>query len=316
MSSSELPDFGEDVDLTLRHVSRQFPMSFAKALLPDRWKVTAATWLDTQVTSRQRRLDRVLDVQAGEERRLEHVEWQLEWEANVPERMFEYHVLVAMNVMDNTSATHLRPPIRTTVVLLSGREKPWPGRGAYRTSPRGEPFSGVVFRIDAVYQKTVAELCARASPFWLIFTPLAVDADPLTMKRAVAELRARANGRELEELLVAMVVMAEIDKRSRNLREVILPLLREETVMQNWFYKQGEARGEARGREAGQALGEARGKAVGEATALLRILERRGIAVPPEARDKILTCTTTAMLETWLDRALTAAGIDEVLTDS
>ncbi|MBK8257640.1 MAG: hypothetical protein IPK82_33840 [Polyangiaceae bacterium] len=84
MSSSELPDFGEDVDLTLRHVSRQFPMSFAKALLPDRWKVTAATWLDTQVTSRQRRLDRVLDVQAGEERRLEHVEWQLEWEANVP----------------------------------------------------------------------------------------------------------------------------------------------------------------------------------------------------------------------------------------
>ncbi|MBK8252651.1 MAG: hypothetical protein IPK82_08275 [Polyangiaceae bacterium] len=110
MSSSELPDFGEDVDLTLRHVSRQFPMSFAKALLPDRWKVTAATWLDTQVTSR--------------------------------------------------------------------------------------------------------------------------------------------------------------------------------------------------------------GKAVGEATALLRILERRGIAVPAEAREKILTCTTTAMLETWLDRALTAAGIDEVLTDS
>ncbi|MBK8257639.1 MAG: hypothetical protein IPK82_33835 [Polyangiaceae bacterium] len=140
------------------------------------------------------------------------------------------------------------------------------------------------------------------------------------MKLAVDALRARANGRELEELLVAMVVMAEIDKRSRNLREVILPLLREETVMQNWFYKQGEARGEARGREAGQALGEARGeargKAVGEATALLRILERRGIAVPPEAREKILTCTTTAMLETWLDRALTAAGIDEVLTES
>ncbi|MBK8257870.1 MAG: hypothetical protein IPK82_35030 [Polyangiaceae bacterium] len=101
-----------------------------------------------------------------------------------------------------------------------------------------------------------------------------------------------------------MVVMADIDKRSRNLREVILPLLREETVMQNWFYKQGEARGEARG------------KAVGEATALLRILERRGIAVPAEAREKIVTCTTTSTLETWLDRALTATAIDEVLTDS
>ncbi|MBK8257833.1 MAG: hypothetical protein IPK82_34845 [Polyangiaceae bacterium] len=307
MSSSELPDVGEDVDLTLRHVSRQFPRSFAKALLPNREEITAATWLDTQVTSRQRRLDRVIEVQVGEERRLEHVEWQLEWEANVPERLFEYHVLVAMTVMDKTSAAHLRPPIRSTVVLLSGREKPWPNSGEYRTSPQGELFSGVSFEIEAVYQKTVAELCARASPFWLIFAPLAVDADANNMKLAVDELRARARDRELEELLVAMVVMADIDKRSRNLREVILPLLREETVMQNWFYKQGEAKGEARG--------EARGKAVGEATALLRILERRRIAVPVEAREKILTCGDTSQLETWLDRALTAAAIDEVLTD-
>ncbi|MBK8257748.1 MAG: hypothetical protein IPK82_34405 [Polyangiaceae bacterium] len=79
MNSSELPDFGEDVDLTLRHVSRQFPRSFAKALLSHGGEISSATWLDTQVTSRQRRLDRVLEIQAGEERRLEHVEWQLEW---------------------------------------------------------------------------------------------------------------------------------------------------------------------------------------------------------------------------------------------
>ncbi|MBK8256216.1 MAG: hypothetical protein IPK82_26560 [Polyangiaceae bacterium] len=316
MNSTELPDFGEDVDLTLRHVSRQFPTSFAKALLPNRKEITGATWLDTQVTSRQRRLDRVIEVQAGEERRLEHVEWQLEWEASVPERLFEYHVLVAMTVMDKSNVAHVRPPIRTTVVLLSGREKPWPSSGECRTSPPGELFSGVSFEIDAVYQKTVAELCARASPFWLIFTPLAVDADAANMKLAVNELRARARDRELEELLAAMLVMADVDKRNRNLREVILPLLREETVMQNWLYKQGEARG----REAGKALGEAHGreigKAVGEATALLRILERRGTAVPAEAREKILACTNTSQLETWLDRALTATVIDEVLTES
>ncbi|MBK8257749.1 MAG: hypothetical protein IPK82_34410 [Polyangiaceae bacterium] len=241
-------------------------------------------------------------------------------------------MLVALTAIGDASAAHLRLPIRTTVVLLSGREKPWPGSGEYRTSPQSEPFSGVVFRIDAVYQKTVAELCARSSPFWVIFAPLAVDADPLNMKVAVDALRARASGRELEELLVAMVVMADVDKRSRNLREVILPLLREETVMQNWFYKQGEAKGEARGeargkslgeahgREIGKAIGEAHGreigKAIGEATALLRVLERRGIAVPAEAREKILTCTNTSQLETWLDRALTATAIDEVLTES
>ncbi|MBK8258199.1 MAG: hypothetical protein IPK82_36720 [Polyangiaceae bacterium] len=48
----------------------------------------------------------------------------------------------------------------------------------------------------------------------------------------------------------------------------------------------------------------------------MRILERRGIAVPGEAREKILTCTNTSQLETWLDRALTAAAIDDVLTES
>ncbi|MBK8258534.1 MAG: hypothetical protein IPK82_38475 [Polyangiaceae bacterium] len=224
-----------------------------------------------------------------------------------------------MAMVGETSQPDLRPPIRTTVVLLSGREKPWPDLGEYRTSPRSEPFSGVTFRIDAVYQKTVAELCSRASSFWLIFAPLAVDADAPNMKRAVSELRTRAQGRELEELLVAMVVMADVDKRSRNLREVILPLLREETVMQNWFYKEGEARGKALGETLGEArgkaLGETLGRAAGEATALLRILDRRGIAVPAEAREKILTCTNTSQLEAWLDRALTAATIDDVLAD-
>jgi hypothetical protein len=35
-------------------------------------------------------------------------------------------------------------------------------------APEGEPFSGVRFRIDAVYQRTAAELAARGSPLWMI----------------------------------------------------------------------------------------------------------------------------------------------------
>ena len=59
--------------------------------------------------------------------------------------------------------------------------------------------------------------------------------------------------------------------------------------MQNWLFKQGEARGEARG------------MAHGEANALLRILERRAVPVTDEARSRILACTSTTQLDAWLD---------------
>ena len=42
--------------------------------------------------------------------------------------------------------------------------------------------------------------------------------------------------------------MADTDKRRRGLRQVILPLLEEEKVMESWVYKQGEEKGIDKGR--------------------------------------------------------------------
>jgi hypothetical protein len=138
------------------------------------------------------------------------------------------------------------PRIRSTLVLLSGREKPWPEYGEYRTSPdapEGEPFSGVKFRIDAVYQRTVAELEARGSPLWMVFAPLAVDADPERMKAVLDKLRAETSRRDFGELAVALTVVAAKDKRQRGLREGILALLKQEDVMQSSVYKMGKQEG-------------------------------------------------------------------------
>lgn len=65
----------------------------------------------------------------------------------------------------------------------------------------------------------------------------------------------------------------------------------------------------------GKAEGEAKGKAEGEANALLRVLARRGIEVPAGARDRITSCLELEQLETWLDRAVTATSIHDVLRD-
>jgi hypothetical protein len=248
----DLPDVAEDLDLTLRHVSRQFPEQFARALLPPGTVITSASWTDTQVTSRQRRLDRALDVVADGARRLEHTELQLEMEADVPFRIYEYHTLLSLAVAAETPLGATPPRIRSTLVLLSGRDQPWPAEGAYRTSPDDAPFSGVSFRIDAVYQRTVAELAARHSPLWMIFAPLAVDADPARMKQVIDALRAETSPREFGELAAALTVVATKDRRHRDLRGAILALLKEEEVMESSVFELGKQRGEQTGELRGE----------------------------------------------------------------
>ena len=185
-------------------------------------------------------------------RRLEHVELQLEMTADVPFRIYEYHTLLSLALAAETPFLEVGlPRIRSTLVLLSGREKPWPEEGEYRTSPDDVPFSGVSFRIDAVYQRTVAELAARGSTLWMIFAPLAIDADPDRMKVVLQDLRAQTSPREFGELAAALTVVAGKDKRRKGLREAILGLLSEEDVMENWVFKLGEQRGEQRGEQQG-----------------------------------------------------------------
>ncbi len=81
------PDDADTLDFTLRHVTRQFPEHLARALLPPGTVITSARWSDTQLTSRQRRLDRALEVVAGGRTLLEHTEWQVEMEADTSFRM-------------------------------------------------------------------------------------------------------------------------------------------------------------------------------------------------------------------------------------
>lgn len=85
----------------------------------------------------ERRLDRVLAVRVGGRRRWLHVEWQWEWEKAIAYRVYEYQALLAMAQRDPRNGLR-RAPIESTVVLLSGRDAPWPARGRYRVSPRGE----------------------------------------------------------------------------------------------------------------------------------------------------------------------------------
>jgi hypothetical protein len=66
-------------------------------------------------------------------------------------------------------------------------------------------------------------------------------------------------------------------------------------------------------REQGWVKGLAEGEAKGLAKALLRLLASRGVHVDESSRQRIQACTDTATLERWLDQALSATRLSDVL---
>jgi predicted transposase YdaD len=82
------------------------------------------------------------------------------------------------------------------------------------------------------------------------------------------------------------------------------------TVFKDKFIDRIKAEGQAEGK----AEGEAKGKAEGEARMILRMLAARGLEVPAEIRQRVLSCADTGQLEAWGDRAATAASLDEVFS--
>jgi flagellar biosynthesis/type III secretory pathway protein FliH len=78
---------------------------------------------------------------------------------------------------------------------------------------------------------------------------------------------------------------------------------------------EGEAKGKAEGIAEGEAKGKAEGEAKGKAEAVLKLLDARRLAPSKEQRKQVASCTDTAQLDLWFDRAITAATAAEVFAD-
>jgi hypothetical protein len=214
-----------DADITLRHIVRRHPEALIQAL-DVKGRVELAGWLDTQVTALERRLDKALGVRVDGRLRALHVEFEYELTKTMGRRIYEHQALWNLS-QSGTSSDEQVPPIESLVIVLTGRRKPWPADGKHRTGwPERTRWSGVHYRIDAVYQRTVEELRARGSVLWLVFAPLARDATAGALRRIVEELRAGvAETEELADLYTALLVMADVDPWGHNLRQEIAAML-------------------------------------------------------------------------------------------
>jgi hypothetical protein len=271
--------FVEDADGALRSLSRRFPEALAQAVLRSDERLAGAEWLETQVAMRQLRMDRLLHVRVvGGPSRLLHGEWTDRLTREVQRRMGEYHLSVAVGErMDAKAAEKVEPGgrkqrrLESMVVVLRGRKKPWPKIGTYRTTPHDTRFGGAWFYIEAVYQRTVAELEAKGSPFWLAFVPLARDVNEEKLRHVIESLRKRVVDDDFDELVAAMLSMAKLKKDSIRLMGVIRSAAAKEKPMHP-FMRDGLEQGMEQGLKKGLQKGRQEGLQQGLQEGLQRAL--------------------------------------------
>jgi hypothetical protein len=79
--------------------------------------------------------------------------------------------------------------------------------------------------------------------------------------------------------------------------------------------KMGRAEGRTEGRAEGRTEGRAEGEAAANARAVLTVLRARGIVVSDADRERIVAEKDPARLERWIDRAVLAASVAEVVAE-
>ena len=189
-----------DVDISLRSIASSMPEDLSAALFPGA-RVEIKGWRESQLTQLERRLDDLLELVIDDAPLLQHFEWQLAWEADIPERVYAYQSMVVLAQLQQLAVRRAEAaarraageevdeppgaivPVESAVVLLSGRKKEWEPELSFRTSRPTSAFNGVHFRVVAVYQRTVEELLALPGRLWLVFAPIAKDASVETVQR-------------------------------------------------------------------------------------------------------------------------------------
>ena len=251
-----------DADITLRHLCRRHAHALARPYLPGS-PLEVVAWADTQLTALERRLDKTLLLRLDGKLRALELEFAYRYTSDLPDRIHEYQGLSRMAF--RAERPDERPPrMESVVILLTGRRKPWPAERALRTRWPGCKFGGTRFRLDAVYQRSVAELYARGSPFWLVFTPLARDATVEAMRGVVEKIRAEVPaGDDRWELFAALLVLADLNPRRHGLRKEIETMIHHgdpvDLIQVSKTLRDAYERGQREGREQGIAQGREQG---------------------------------------------------------
>jgi len=140
---------------------------------------------------------------------------------------------------------------------------------------------------------------ATAGPELAVLAVLtgALDLNQDSARRLV--LASLASLDESRQATYTVLVRSAASESARQALEDLMTTKFGDTFVDRWF-----AEGEAKGRAEGEVKGDAR--------SILRVLAARGVEVPDEVQEQVLSCTDIGQLETWTNRAATATSVEEV----
>ena len=95
-----------------------------------------------------------------------------------------------------------------------------------QASSEGAAAYGISFDIETIYKKTVEDLLAMDSPFWLMFAPVAADAEPVKINAALTMLYRHCDPRGIEQVVTGMIAVAQMDPQKRGFDRLIKSFLR------------------------------------------------------------------------------------------
>lgn len=190
-----------------------------------------------------------------------------------------------------------RPTLTRLWVITPGRPEAAMRRFMLRRAPNwpaGFYRSGSAFRLWLV---VLSELPPGRDT--LLLRLLGSARNRLVAAREIHDLPSTdPNRRPLLRVLSHVKFVLERDPAtgSAEERELMSNLLAEFERYEADIFRRGVQQGEARGK----------------ATSVLSILAARGLAIPDEVRNRILSCDNVATLDAWLTRALTTSSADSL----
>jgi hypothetical protein len=148
-----------------------------------------------------------------------------------------------------------------------------------------------------------------AGPFLTVFAASMGGIDMATEHgaRMVLDAMASIEVSDADRLRVAAIILTLASDAARQTLEAIMQTSEYQKTFVERIHDQGAAEGEAKGK--------AEGEAKGKAEALLKLLDKRGLAMSDEQRGQVKDCTQIAQLDLWFDRAITASSTAEVFAE-
>lgn len=213
------------------------------------------------------------------------------------------------------------------------KRKTWPLYLASVRSRESCPTVLVVVAPDASVARWCAEPIKMGHPDFVLrplvigpsAVPVILDKQAAQKDPELAVLSAMAHGHGEVGVSVAQTVIDAVrgldEERSTLYVDLIVASLSEavrnalEALMQQGKYEyQSEFARKyvAQGRKEGLQEGLEKGLYQGEQSALLEVLDARGLTVDEAARQRIMACMDLSQLKVWLRRAVTAQSVSEI----